>query len=219
MNSIRTSRQFRHSFLRQVVAPLIAILGLSFAGAGSGLYWGTSVTNSEAREQQQRMISASFDQSLSEHLRQLRSLTRWSPLAGHLTRGDADQAWLDQNVGSWLYEMFAHQLILLLDSRQQPVAVWRNGEPVSPQAVGPWLRNLLATPLVTRAAGAEDRADFVRIAGRAAALAVGRISAPDSTTRFSLVSVAFLDDGYLRHLSELIRRARSGHFHRRVASG
>jgi len=202
MNSIRTSRQFRHSFLRQVVAPLIAILGLSFAGAGSGLYWGTSVTNSEAREQQQRMISASFDQSLSEHLRQLRSLTRWSPLAGHLTRGDADQAWLDQNVGSWLYEMFAHQLILLLDSRQQPVAVWRNGEPVSPQAVGPWLRDLLATPLVTRAAGAEDRADFVRIAGRAAALAVGRISAPDSTTRFSLVSVAFLDDGYLRHLSE-----------------
>lgn len=144
MNSIRTSRQFRHSFLRQVVAPLIAILVLSFAGAGSGLYWGTSVTNSEAREQQQRMIAASFDQSLSEHLRQLRSLTRWSPLASHLTLRDADRAWLDQNVGSWLYEMFAHQLILLLDSRQQPVAAWRNGEPVSLQAVGPWLRDLLA---------------------------------------------------------------------------
>lgn len=202
MNSIRTSRQFRHSFLRQVVAPLLAILVLSFAGAGSGLYWGTSVTNSEAREQQQRMIAASFDQSLSEHLRQLRSLTRWSPLATHLTLRDADRAWLDQNVGSWLYEMFAHQLILLLDSRQQPVAAWRNGEPVSLQAVGPWLRDLLATPLVASAAGAEDRADFVRIAGRAAALAVGEISAPDTTNRFSLVSVAFLDDGYLRHLSD-----------------
>ncbi len=202
MNSIRTSRQFRHSFLRQVVAPLIAILVLSFAGAGSGLYWGTSVTNSEAREQQQRMIAASFDQSLSEHLRQLRNLTRWSPLASHLTLRDADRAWLDQNVGSWLYEMFAHQLILLLDSRQQPVAAWRNGEPVSLQAVGPWLRDLLATPLVASAAGAEDRADFVRIAGRAAALAVGEISTPDTTNRFSLVSVAFLDDGYLRHLSD-----------------
>ena len=182
MNSIRTSRQFRHSFLRQVVAPLLAILVLSFAGAGSGLYWGTSVTNSEAREQQQRMIAASFDQSLSEHLRQLRSLTRWSPLATHLTLRDADRAWLDQNVGSWLYEMFAHQLILLLDSRQQPVAAWRNGEPVSLQAVGPWLRDLLATPLVASAAGAEDRAGLVRIAGRAAALAVGEISAPGERT-------------------------------------
>jgi len=60
---------------------------------------------------------------LNEHLRQLRSLTRWSPLADQLALGVPDQNWLDQNIGGWLYDMFDHQLILLMDRNNQPLAV------------------------------------------------------------------------------------------------
>jgi hypothetical protein len=47
--------------------------------------------------------------SLNEHLRQLRSLTRGSPLADQLALPHPDQDWLTQNVGGWLFAMFDHQ--------------------------------------------------------------------------------------------------------------
>jgi sensor domain CHASE-containing protein len=123
INTIKLSDGFRRNFVREVILPLVAILVLTFAGAGVGLFWGTSLSNEQARDQQQRMIEASFSQSLNEHLRQLRSLTRWSPLADQLALGVPDQNWLDQNIGGWLYDMFDHQLILLMDRNNQPLAV------------------------------------------------------------------------------------------------
>ncbi|ORM68098.1 bifunctional diguanylate cyclase/phosphodiesterase [Pantoea wallisii] len=205
INTMKLSDSFRRNFVREVILPLMAILLLTFAGAGAGLFWGSSVTNNEARDQQQRMIQASFEQSLSEHLRQLRSLTRWSPLADQLALSQPDPAWLNQNIGSWLYDMFDHQLILLLDRNNQPVEVWRNGVPVPDKRIGPYLQDLLLSPLVMRSdvvAGPSDRADFVRIGQRAAALAVGDISSTREAGRYRLVSIKFLDDGYLRNLSD-----------------
>ena len=205
INTFKLSHGFRRNFLREVILPLVAILLLTFLGAGFGLFWSTSATNHEAREQQQRMIAASFNQSLSEHLRQLRSLTRWSPLADQLAQPQPDGDWLNQNVGSWLYDMFDHQLIVLLDRTNQPTAVWRNGQPVADLRIGPYLRDLLQTPLVQSSdevPGPADRADFVRIGQRAAALAVGDISSTREAGRYRLVSIKFLDDGYLRNLSE-----------------
>ncbi len=75
------------------------------------------------------MIEASFSQSLNEHLRQPRSLSRWGPFEQHLAEGNSSR-WLDENIGLWLYEMFGHQLILVLDQRNQIVRVWREGQPV-----------------------------------------------------------------------------------------
>lgn len=205
INTIKLSDGFRRNFVREVILPLVAILVLTFAGAGVGLFWGTSLTNDQARDQQQRMIEASFAQSLSEHLRQLRSLTRWSPLANQLSSGTPDQSWLDQNIGGWLYDMFDHQLILLLDRDNQPLAVWRNGQRVSADSIGHYLLDMLRSPLVVSSdevAGPTDRADFVRIGPRAAALAVGDISSTREAGRYRLVSIKFLDDGYLRNLAD-----------------
>ncbi|MXP52211.1 EAL domain-containing protein [Pantoea sp. Seng] len=205
INTIKLSDGFRRNFVREVILPLVAILVLTFAGAGVGLFWGTSLSNEQARDQQQRMIEASFSQSLNEHLRQLRSLTRWSPLADQLALGVPDQNWLDQNIGGWLYDMFDHQLILLMDRNNQPLAVWREGKRVSSDSVGQYLKDMLASPLVVSSdevAGPSDRADFVRIGQRAAALAVGDISSTREAGRYRLVSIKFLDDGYLRNLAD-----------------
>jgi len=205
INTIKLSDGFRRNFVREVILPLVAILVLTFAGAGLGLFWGTSLSNEQARDQQQRMIEASFAQSLSEHLRQLRSLTRWSPLADQLASDTPDQNWLDQNIGSWLYDMFDHQLIMLLDRDNQPLAVWRNGQRVSSASIGHYLQDMTNSPLVKSSdevAGPSDRADFVRIGQRAAALAVGDISSTPEAGRYRLVSIKFLDDGYLRNLAD-----------------
>ncbi|MGC0952019.1 EAL domain-containing protein [Pantoea agglomerans] len=201
INTLKLSSDFRRSFLREVLVPLVAILLLTFVGAGAALFVGTSLTNTEARHQQQRMIEASFSQSLSEHLRQLHSLSRWGPFEQHLAEGDSSR-WLDENIGLWLYEMFGHQLILVLDQQNQIVRVWREGQPVSAPADDPLIGEVLQSPLVNDPAR-QDNADYARITNRAAALAVGNIQRDDNALpRFRLVSLKFLDDGYLAGLAE-----------------
>ena len=201
INTLKLSSDFRRSFLREVLVPLVAILLLTFVGAGAALFVGTSLTNTEARHQQQRMIEASFSQSLNEHLRQLHSLSRWGPFEQHLAEGNSSR-WLDENIGLWLYEMFGHQLILVLDQQNQIVRVWREGQPVSAPENDPLIGEVLQSPLVNDPAR-QDNADYARITNRAAALAVGNIQRDDNALpRFRLVSLKFLDDGYLAGLAE-----------------
>ncbi|SUB06779.1 putative bifunctional diguanylate cyclase/phosphodiesterase [Pantoea agglomerans] len=201
INTLKLSSDFRRSFLREVLVPLVAILLLTFVGAGAALFVGTSLTNNEARHQQQRMIEASFSQSLNEHLRQLHSLSRWGPFEQHLAEGNSSR-WLDENIGLWLYEMFGHQLILVLDQQNQIVRVWREGQPVSAPADDPLIGEVLQSPLVNDPAR-QDNADYARVTNRAAALAVGNIQRDDTALpRFRLVSLKFLDDGYLAGLAE-----------------
>jgi len=201
INTLKLSSDFRRSFLREVLVPLVAILLLTFVGAGAALFVGTSLTNTEARHQQQRMIEASFSQSLNEHLRQLRSLSRWGPFEQHLAEGNSSR-WLDENIGLWLYEMFGHQLILVLDQQNQIVRVWREGQPVSAPENDPLIGEVLQSPLVNDPAR-HDNADYARVTNRAAALAVGNIQRESNALpRFRLVSLKFLDDGYLAGLAE-----------------
>jgi diguanylate cyclase (GGDEF)-like protein len=201
INTLKLSSDFRRSFLREVLVPLVAILLLTFVGAGAALFVGTSLTNTEARHQQQRMIEASFSQSLNEHLRQLRSLSRWGPFEQHLAEGNSSR-WLDENIGLWLYEMFGHQLILVLDQQNQIVRVWREGQPVSASEDDPLIGEVLQSPLVNDPAR-HDNADYARVTNRAAALAVGNIQRESNALpRFRLVSLKFLDDGYLAGLAE-----------------
>ncbi|WP_422880880.1 putative bifunctional diguanylate cyclase/phosphodiesterase [Pantoea agglomerans] len=201
INTLKLSSDFRRSFLREVLVPLVAILLLTFVGAGAALFVGTSLTNTEARHQQQRMIEASFSQSLNEHLRQLHSLSRWGPFEQHLAEGNSSR-WLDENIGLWLYEMFGHQLILVLDPQNQIVRVWREGQPVSAPEDDPLIGEVLQSTLVNDPAR-QDNADYARVTNRAAALAVGNIQRESNALpRFRLVSLKFLDDGYLAGLAE-----------------
>jgi len=200
INTLKLSSDFRRSFLREVLVPLVAILVLTFAGAGVALFIGTSLTNTEARHQQQRMIEASFSQSLNEHLRQLHSLSRWRPFEEHLAEGNSDK-WLDENIGQWLYEMFGHQLIMVLDAQNQIVRVWREGQTVSAAESDPLMGEVLQNTLI-QDPRRQDNADYARITQRAAALAVGNIQRDsDDLPRFRLVSLKFLDDGYLASLA------------------
>ncbi|MGV2878210.1 putative bifunctional diguanylate cyclase/phosphodiesterase [Pantoea vagans] len=201
INTLKLSSDFRRSFLCEVLVPLVAILVLTFAGAGTALFIGTSLTNTEARHQQQRMIEASFSQSLNEHLRQLHSLSRWRPFEEHLAEGNSDR-WLDENIGQWLYEMFGHQLIMVLDAQNQIVRVWREGQTVSAAESDPLIGDVLQNTLI-QDPRRQDNADYARITQRAAALAVGNIQRDsDDLPRFRLVSLKFLDDGYLASLAE-----------------
>ena len=202
INSAKLSAGLRGSFIREVLLPLAAILLLTLAGAGTGLFLSTSISNQKAQAQQQRMIEASFAQSLAEHQRQLHSLSRWTPLLTHLEAAQPDPRWLDDNVGRWLYEMFGHQLIMVLDEARRPVQAWRNGALLTDPAREAGGQAMLASAL-RRSAAQQEAADLARVDGRVAALAIGAIRRDaQAAPRFMLVSLKYLDDGYLAALAE-----------------
>lgn len=202
INNIKLSDGFRRSFFRQVLLPLVAILLLTFTGAGMALFLGISLTNNEARQQQQRMIEASFSQSLSEHLRQLRSLSRWAPLAQHLEQTQTDVRWLDNNIGQWLFEMFDHQIVMVLDKQNRVLRMWRDGQAISPESESQLVQDVLLSALVQKPAH-PDQVDYVQSGNRAAALAVGDIQRDSQPgEHFRLISLKFLDDRFLAGLAE-----------------
>lgn len=126
---------------------------------------------------------------------------RWRPFEEHLAEGNSDR-WLDENIGQWLYEMFGHQLIMVLDPQNRIVRVWREGQPVSAADSDPLIGEVLKNPMVNDPAR-QDNADCARVTNRAAALAVGNIQRDsDAQPHFRLVSLKYLDDGYLAGLAE-----------------
>ncbi|WP_261653457.1 putative bifunctional diguanylate cyclase/phosphodiesterase [Erwinia mallotivora] len=179
------------------------VLLITFVAASYTVGWATARSNAVALAQQQQIIKTSLSQSLSEMARQHRSLALWPPLARKLLSEPQDTAWFNQNVGSWLADMFEHQLVYIVDASGQPVYRWENGSNV-PVAQFTHLRQPVEAMMRRLKAGDQMReiVDFTRIDNRPAALAIGIIGSDSSAQQaFMLISVKFLDDRYLLSLS------------------
>ncbi|MEW5289037.1 EAL domain-containing protein [Erwinia papayae] len=200
---MRISNSFRSHFIREILLPLVLVLLITFVAASYTVGWATARSNAVALAQQQQIIKTSLSQSLSEMARQHRSLALWPPLARKLLSEPQDTAWFNQNVGSWLADMFEHQLVYIVDASGQPVYRWENGSNV-PVAQFTHLRQPVEAMMRRLKAGDQMReiVDFTRIDNRPAALAIGIIGSDSSAEQaFMLISVKFLDDRYLLSLS------------------
>ncbi|WP_261640469.1 putative bifunctional diguanylate cyclase/phosphodiesterase [Erwinia mallotivora] len=200
---MRISNSFRSHFIREILLPLVLVLLITFVAASYTVGWATARSNAVALAQQQQIIKTSLSQSLSEMARQHRSLALWPPLARKLLSEPQDTAWFNQNVGSWLADMFEHQLVYIVDASGQPVYRWENGSNV-PVAQFTHLRQPVEAMMRRLKAGDQMReiVDFTRIDNRPAALAIGIIGSDSSAQQaFMLISVKFLDDRYLLSLS------------------
>lgn len=197
---------FRREFIREVMVPLAAVLLITWCAASFSLVWTAKHNNSEAVVQQENIIKTAFSQSMSEHLRQLHSLTNWPPFGQYLQQPNVDPRWLDDNVGRWLYEMFGHQDIFILDPAGQIMISWQKGQRIDNQhwssfeeALAPWL---LRQDRSHGGRGVQDTVDYARINGRAALVAFSDIGPAKIDSGFRLVGVKYLDDGFLNALAQ-----------------
>ena len=198
-NKDQHPESFRHEFVREVIFPLVAVLIIIWSAASFSLLWTSHHNNAEAVTQQESIIKTAFVQSMTEHQRQLHSLTNWPPFGQLLQQPQIDLGWLDDNVGRWLYEMFGHQDIFIIDLQETILAGWQNGQridnsrwPAFEKALAPWLQGH----------STEDKVDFTRVQQRAAMVAIGDISAGASESGYRLVSIKYLDDGFLKALAQ-----------------
>ncbi|MBT9432911.1 diguanylate cyclase [Candidatus Sodalis endolongispinus] len=152
------------------------------------------------------------------------SIAAWPPVYAQLTRPAPDRHWLDENIGGWLFTVFHHQKVYLLNAHRQGIYAAVNGQGFAPQAVLPLLP--LAAPLITAASRLPQNAPlaaransahltpalhlvprglaaFARVADQPVVIAVSPVSAPAGATGpvFYLLSVVPLDATFIDALS------------------
>lgn len=193
---------FRREFIREVVLPLAAVLFITWCAASFSLVWTAKHNNHEALVQQENIVKTAFSQSMTEHVRQLHSLSNWLPLAQYLQQPGKDTRWLDDNIGSWLYEMFGHQDIFILDAQGQALYGWQNGK----RSEGPYWSKFepALSPWLVRQneLGIQDLVDYVKIGERAALVAISNISTEGNNSGFRIIGIKYLDDGFLNALAQ-----------------
>ncbi|QHM71530.1 putative bifunctional diguanylate cyclase/phosphodiesterase [Mixta intestinalis] len=213
-NKDQLPESFRREFIREVFFPLALVLTIIWCTASFSVFWAAKHSNHEAVIQQENIIKTAFAQSMTEHQRQLHSLTNWPPFSQLLQQPQLDMRWLDENVGRWLYQMFGHQDIFILNPQDEVLIGWQNGQRIDNRrwrsfedAIAPWL---LRQPQPHGSGIIEDNVDFARIDRRAALMAIGAIGSEDAQSGYRLISIKYLDDGFLNALAQ---RSLINHLH------
>ena len=140
------SGRVKARFALVVVAPLLvlalAVTVLAFLGLRSAAADGDRV--SIAR--QTREVRLAYSSALDELAQSQTGVAIWSPVILQLRRPVPDWAWIDNNVGTWLNFVFAHQEDVILDGGDRPVYAMVGGRRVGPRVydvIGPAVTSLV----------------------------------------------------------------------------
>ncbi|MGY8527376.1 putative bifunctional diguanylate cyclase/phosphodiesterase [Paracidovorax citrulli] len=147
LRDITSAGGLRRRFLLQVTLPLLVVLALTAIGGLYAIRWAAARSDTASVEQQGHLLDVALADSLDHLATQQRSVALWRPLADALAAPRPDFAFLDQNVGGWLHEMFGHDAVYVFDSRGDGRYVsvgGRRQEPQSFAAVASGFEPLLA---------------------------------------------------------------------------
>ena len=205
------------------VGILIAAALLSVAGS---FIWAASKSDSLSLANQSDTLDHAIEQQGAAFARELKVQTVWSE--GYEKTKALDQAWMQEFYGAYLTNLLGYEGIYVLDSSDQPVYSYQNGQDVGPAAfdaimpvisdlvtklrhpdTGKSLRyNLIETPLTLDGRAFTHRAiaDIRDILGKPAIVVVSTIL-PDVyppeeilSPPFLLVAVYRAEAGFISHL-------------------
>ena len=151
LRSIDDVAALRRRFLRQVVLPIGVVAMAAIGIAGSGLWWTTRQSDSFAIERQEEKARRAIAAAVDEIAYEQQADALWDPLVRELNKDRPDPAWLDENVGGWLNQMFGQDQVYILDANDLPVYAAVNGTRVS---AGDFEKSRVAfAPLIDRERG------------------------------------------------------------------
>jgi len=111
----RIRESMRARFVRTVLLPLFLMLAFMMIVGFFGLEWARQRVDDAAIAQQEKTLQVEISNRQRDLAIQLGSVARWLPLAQKLQEAPLDRAWLSENVGAWLYEMFDHDDVYIVD--------------------------------------------------------------------------------------------------------
>lgn len=210
----------RRYFIRQVILPIGAVICIVLAAASLGLHWTTGKSDEVALHRQTQAVRQALWNDAEQLAYEQQSIADWGQLARKLDQKPLDKAWLDVEIGTWLADMFQHDIVFILSEEEKPLYEFISDR-VRPRldfsAAQNDLRPFLS--LMHNLDGLKDRsgaaglhklekthhADVMLVAGRPAAVSVVAVGDTNSRPLHRLpamVSVRFLDGPYFAKVAQ-----------------
>ncbi|GGX20786.1 bifunctional diguanylate cyclase/phosphodiesterase [Pigmentiphaga litoralis] len=207
---VGVSPDFRRRFALHVLVPLSGLLVAITAALTFVVVSTTTRTDTDSINEERAIIQVAIAGSLRDLGAQQRSVALSRPVARAAADASLDAAWLNENVGTWLHDMFRHDRVFIVDGSGEALYAAIQGAQVAATRygdLGAYLRNTVAEV----GASGEQHVGLLRFGAQPAAVAVARIGhvdlpgrpGHDNADRPSrlLVNLKMLDDGYLADLS------------------
>lgn len=113
-----------------VATSITAMVVATVLLAVAALYSAASESDSVSVERQARWASHAIDISIDELALQQETVAIWDDAASHLVASRLDETWIHDNIGGWLYRIFRHDEVLILDGFDRPIYAAIEGERV-----------------------------------------------------------------------------------------
>lgn len=125
----RTEKSRSATVVRTSFAMVAAVVALAVFGVSSAIHESDSVSV----ERQYRSALHAIDTSIDELALQQESVALWDDAASHLVARRRDMTWIHDNMGSWLFRLFRHNEVFILDGFDKPIYAAVVGRPVPAQ--------------------------------------------------------------------------------------
>lgn len=213
----------------RVLLPVAASAATALALAGFTLVWAARQSDAISVERQLRTTERSVRAVVGELAKQQEMVAVWNETVLQLNNSPPDEKWLNANIGGWLNKTFGQDQVYILNASDQPIDVTIDGVRVPPgrfEQVRPGLQGLIKglrgdpgsphkdhsqrpvdTTYLTSGRAVHD-AHLLELLGRPAAVSAMKIVPENDEIvlqageEFLLVSVRFLDETFIRQLSD-----------------
>jgi diguanylate cyclase (GGDEF)-like protein len=193
-------------FAVRVLLPVVAVTLTAVLLAAFGLYWASTRSNAVSVERQIRATQLALSNSLDELAVQQEVAAVWEDPIIKLDKKRVDWIWIDKNIGTWMYDIFRHDQVYVLNGKGKPVyamAEGKRGHPETYATVSAYLKPLIddvrgrstgpnhsherlpgrelhPANTVRTSKNAVHATDLVEVLERPAAVSVMRMDDPDS---------------------------------------
>lgn len=234
MPSARPPLRMEQSFNHRILVPIIVATLCAVLATAFGLYWATSRSDQISIDRQVRETERAVSNSIDALAHDQEIVAIWDDLSLEVRKQYPRWDWVTDNIGAWLYDLFGHDHVYILDGQDRAVYAAIDGAQAAPiryAAVEGDLKHLIdsvrgrtahrntdherlpgrplpATSSVRTSEKAVHATHLVRIFGRPAAASAMRVMPltdqvrPEQGPGHLLVSIRFLDRGFLHELSE-----------------
>jgi diguanylate cyclase (GGDEF)-like protein len=133
----KTANHFSRRFVLAVVVPVLLLaLGLTVF-AFSSLRSAAQQADGVSIAKQAREAGVAVNAALDELAQSQSGVAIWDPAVSELRKPKPDWDWIDNNVGTWLNFVFAHDADFILGADDRPVYAMVNGTRVTPERFAP----------------------------------------------------------------------------------
>lgn len=127
-HSLAQASGHRNVFSGTIITAIAATIFAALVLACTGVYWATHESDEVSVERQARSARHVMEASVDELALQQQTVAVWDDAVAHIVADQRDMSWIHNNIGWWLYRIFRHDEVFILDGYDRPIYAAARGE-------------------------------------------------------------------------------------------